>query len=108
MSTDRGCQASRAEGGQWRQPRPPEAGGAWRRETRAGGRGGRGISHLSASGRAREEDDAVGVARDLVECLDHLSLAAAAVARERHGRPHALVELLAERLDQALLLGGHV
>src|SRR3954453_862577 len=49
MSVARGCQAARAEGGQWREPRPPEARGAWRRETRAVGRGGRGIAHLTAA-----------------------------------------------------------
>src|SRR4051794_33051426 len=48
MSVARGCQATRAEGGQWRKPRTPEARGDWRREMRAGGHGGRGITHLHA------------------------------------------------------------
>ncbi len=36
---------------------------------------------LPAAGRAREEDHALGISRDLLECLDHLRLAAAAPRR---------------------------
>src|SRR4051794_40306697 len=61
-----------------------------------------------AAGRAREEDDALGVARDLVERLDHLRLAPATSRAARHGGPEALVELAAELLHEALLLLGHV
>src|SRR3954471_11749639 len=63
-------------------------------------------SGSAAAGRAREEDDSLGVARDLVERLDHLRLAPAVARRHRHRSPHALLELLAERLDEKLLVGG--
>src|ERR671914_263865 len=59
----------------------------------------------SAPGRPREEDHAFGVGRDLAVVLDHLGLAptAARVVRGHRG-PHALVQLAAELLHQALLL----
>src|SRR5689334_18077087 len=59
-----------------------------------------------APGGAREEDDPVGVARDLVEGLDHRGLAATGAPGDRHGGPHAGVELPAELLDQRQFLGG--
>src|SRR5688500_8109937 len=63
----------------------------------------------SAAGRAREEDHAVGAGRNLVELVDHHGLAPAAPGRmRRHGRPHALVELAAELLDEALLVLAHL
>src|SRR3954453_14069985 len=49
---------------------------------------------------AREEDDASGVARNLVEGPHELGLAAAVVRGLRDGGPQALVELAAEGLDQ--------
>src|SRR5215217_426128 len=58
-------------------------------------------SHGAARG-AREEDDAIGGARDLVKGANELGLASAHLARERDGRPHALIELAAELLHQAL------
>src|SRR3712207_5633520 len=64
------------------------------------------VGALPAARGAREEDDAVRVAGDVLERLDHLGLAAARLPGERHGRPHAGVELRTEGLDElALLLG---
>src|SRR6188472_281165 len=60
------------------------------------------------SGRAREEDHPFGVARDLLERLDHPCLAAPGSGALRDGGPHALIELAAEFLDQPLLLLGHL
>src|SRR3954469_26062345 len=61
---------------------------------------------LPAARGLREEDDAVGVARDLVERAHELGFAAAPGPVERHRGPEPLVELLTEGLDQrALLLG---
>src|SRR3954471_11605658 len=55
---------------------------------------------------AREEDDAVRVARNVLEAAHHLRLSAAADAGRRDGGPHALVELTAELGQEHLLLGG--
>src|SRR3954465_5180528 len=71
---------------------------------------------------AREEDDAVRVARNVLEAAHHLRLSAAAGPGPRGGRPHApaapadagrraggphaLVELTAELGQEHLLLGG--
>src|SRR5689334_8489258 len=49
---------------------------------------------LAAAGGLGEEDDALGVARHLVEAAHHLRLAATAGAAERHRGPQPLVELL--------------
>src|SRR3954452_22793696 len=57
---------------------------------------------------AREEDHAVGRARDVLERADHLGLAAPGPVRDRYGRPHALLELAAELVDEALLVLGHL
>ena len=59
---------------------------------------------MTAAGRAREEDHAVGVAGDVLEVLDHLRLAPAGLAGERDRGPHAQVELGAEGLDELALL----
>src|SRR5205823_6624565 len=62
----------------------------------------------SAAGGAREEDDAVGVRRDLPVALHEHGLAdAGAGLGGGDGRPHPLVELAAELLDQALLVLAH-
>src|SRR5215218_4363988 len=59
-----------------------------------------------AAGGAGEEDHPLGVARDLVERLDHGRLAAPVVGGLGHSGPQALVELAAEGLDElALVLG---
>src|SRR6266540_3419737 len=55
-----------------------------------------------------EEDDAVGVARDLVEHLDHPRLAPPSRGPLGDGGPHALIELAAELADEQLLLLGHL
>src|SRR3954469_25251033 len=60
-----------------------------------------------SAGRSREEDDALGVARYLLEGLDHLRLAASGGRTARHGGPETLVELPAELLHQTLLVFGH-
>src|SRR3954471_14866225 len=61
---------------------------------------------LPAAGRRWEENDALGVARDLVEGSHELRLTASPRVRRRHGGPQSLLELGPERLDQlALLLG---
>src|SRR5829696_5455733 len=57
---------------------------------------------------AREEDDAIGAARDVPEGADHLGLAPARLGLERDGRPHALLELVAELRDETLLVAGHL
>src|SRR6476469_1753790 len=59
-----------------------------------------------AAGRAREEDDAIGVARHLVEGPDHARLAAAAGRVARHRGPQPEVELAAELGEQARLVLG--
>src|SRR3954452_5603963 len=60
-----------------------------------------------AAGRAGEEDHPLGVARDLVERLDHERLAAPVVGGLGDGGPQALVQLAAEGLDElALVLGN--
>src|SRR5262245_9359796 len=52
-----------------------------------------------------EEDHPLGVRRDVRVLLDHLGLApAASRIPDRHRSPHALVELTAELLDEALLV----
>src|SRR5918996_2606613 len=61
-----------------------------------------------AACRAREEDDSVGVARDLLERLDHACLASPHGGALGDGGPHALIELAAELLDEQLLLLGHL
>src|SRR5215213_4201241 len=61
---------------------------------------------LRAARRAREEDDAVGVPRDLAEVLDHRRLAAAVARGDGNGGPHPRVELAPELVDEALLVGG--
>src|SRR4029453_8655086 len=60
------------------------------------------------SRRAWEEDDALGVARDVVERLDHARLAPPGSTPLGDGGPHALIELAAELADQQLLLFGHL
>src|SRR5947209_14344354 len=60
-----------------------------------------------AAGRAREEDHALGVTGYVLEGLDDLCLPAAGGAR-RHGRPHTLVELAPELVDQRLLVLLHL
>src|SRR4051794_16717295 len=65
-----------------------------------------GSTRSAPAGRAREEDDAFGVARDLVEGLHHLRLPAPAARLGGHGRPHALVELLAEGRDESFFVLG--
>src|SRR5688500_9459358 len=68
----------------------------------------RSIPRRSAAGGAREEDDAVGTGGDLAVLVDRHGLAAAAARRVGgDGRPHALVELAAELLDQPLLVLAH-
>src|SRR5438552_18718245 len=52
---------------------------------------------LTAPGRAREEDDAFGAARHLVERPDHLRLAPALARGPRDRRPPPLPALLAAR-----------
>src|SRR5215210_3959938 len=62
----------------------------------------------SAAGGPREEDHALGLGWDIGVLLDHLRLSpAAAGVRHRDRRPHALVELAAELLDEALLVLLH-
>src|SRR5262245_48447481 len=53
---------------------------------------------------AREEDDPVGCARDVLERADHLGLTAAGLGGQRNRRPHAQLELAAELLHQPLLV----
>src|SRR5919108_2344939 len=61
---------------------------------------------VRAAGGPREEDHAVGVARDLLERFNHGRLAAPVVGGLRDRGPQSLVELAPERLDElALLLG---
>src|SRR5688572_15815138 len=50
MCVSRGCWTTRAEGGQWQSHGPLRRVAIRRRETRADGRGGRGISHLLSRG----------------------------------------------------------
>ena len=61
---------------------------------------------LPPAGGRREEDDALGVARDLREGAHELCLAAPARPGGRHRRPHPLVELRPEGLDELALLVG--
>src|SRR4051794_26578537 len=61
---------------------------------------------LPAAGGGREEDDALGIARDLVEGPHQRGLAAPPRARRRDRGPQALVELGPESLDQLAFLGG--
>src|SRR5205814_690257 len=62
----------------------------------------------SAARGPREEDDAVGVRRDLAVALHEQGLAPGAVRLGGgHGGPHALVELAAKLLDEALLVLAH-
>src|SRR6185312_16299638 len=53
---------------------------------------------------AREEDDPIGGARDVLERPHHLGLTPAARALDRNRRPHALLELAPELLDEHLLV----
>src|SRR3954468_7938134 len=62
------------------------------------------VRRSAAARGAREEDDPLGVARDLVEGLDHASLAAPSGGLRWHSGPHPLVELLAERRDETFLV----
>src|SRR4051812_14744157 len=55
---------------------------------------------------AREEDDAIGGARDLVERADELRFAPAGRGCHRDRGPHAEIELTAEFLDEALGVFG--
>src|SRR5512132_265884 len=55
-----------------------------------------------------EEDDSVGVARDLRERFDHACFASPHGGALGDGGPHALIELAAELLDEQLLLLGHL
>src|SRR3954469_10240069 len=57
---------------------------------------------------AREEDDAAGVPRDLLDRAPHLRLPPAGLGDRRHRRPHAVVQLAAEELDEALLVLGDI
>ena len=57
---------------------------------------------------AREEDDAVGVTRDLVEVRHHLGLPAAALGLHRDRGPHAQFQLLPEFRDETLFVLGRV
>src|SRR4051794_2659088 len=59
-----------------------------------------------AAGGAREEDDALGVARDVAEVADHARLAATTAGRGGHRGPHPEVELAAKLVDEALLVLG--
>src|SRR4051794_10843845 len=62
----------------------------------------------SAACPAGEEDPPLGLGRDLVVCLDHPRLATPVVGSGlRARRPHALVELAAELLDEPLLVLAH-
>src|ERR671937_47208 len=65
-------------------------------------------SSAGAAGGAREEDHAVGVAGNVLEGPGDLRLAPAAPVGGRHRRPHSLVQLAAELLDERLLLLGDV
>ena len=53
---------------------------------------------------AREEDHSAGVARDLVERAHQLGLTTACLRLDRNRRPHPLLELAAELLDEPLLV----
>src|SRR5215212_6479836 len=57
---------------------------------------------------AREEDDAIGRARDLLERPDQLGLPTPGLVRHRHGRPRALVELAAELRHEAFGVLGDI
>src|SRR3954453_16170137 len=61
-----------------------------------------------AAGRAREEDHALGRARDFLEGGDHLCLASDGRCDDRYRGPHALVELAPELLHEALLIQGDI
>src|SRR4051794_7869568 len=61
---------------------------------------------LRAARGAREEDDAAGVARDVLERADHLGLPPAALGLHRDGGPHPLLELAPELLDEHPLVLG--
>src|SRR4051794_14661809 len=69
-------------------------------------RRGKGDGHglTGAAGRAREEDDATRVARDLLERADHLRFPPPGRRCDRDGGPHALLELAPELLYQPLLV----
>src|SRR3954469_9934065 len=61
---------------------------------------------LPAAGRRWKENDALGIARDLVEGPHELRLTASPRVRRRHRGPQPLLELGPEGLDElALLLG---
>ena len=60
----------------------------------------------SAARGAREEDDAIGGPGDVLERADHLGLAPAGLRHHGDGRPHALLELVPELLDETLLVVG--
>src|SRR3954452_22027119 len=61
---------------------------------------------LPAAGRRREEDDALGVARDLLEGPHERRFAPSPRRRGRDRGRESLGELGAERLDELALLGG--
>src|ERR1700727_2609881 len=65
------------------------------------------ISGLTAAGRAREEDHALGIARHVLEALDHLCLTPT-VLDGRHRCPEPFLELQAKLLDQAQLVRGQL
>src|SRR4029077_18066205 len=62
---------------------------------------------LAAAGGPREEDHALGVARHLGEAARQLG-GPLCPAAQRHRGPHAGVELVAELLDQTLLVLAHL
>src|SRR3954451_327144 len=63
----------------------------------------------SAARRAREEDNSLGVARDVGEVVHHDRLTPARRAlRDRHRGPHARLELVSKFLDETLLVLGQL
>src|SRR5918994_1298511 len=62
----------------------------------------------SASGRRRKEDHALGVPGPLEKVADHGRSPSPAVLGSGNRRPHPLIELAAELLDQPFLLFGHL
>src|SRR5918998_6234945 len=66
------------------------------------------VRPLPAARRAREEDHARRIPRNLVEARHHLRLATAACRRVRDRRPHPRLELGTEGLDEILVLLGNL
>src|SRR3954454_10710814 len=62
------------------------------------------VVRISAAGGSREEDDPLGVARNVVEGAHQPGLAPAAARLCRDGGQHAEVELVAELCDEPLLV----